>query len=172
MKAFKILTTICLAIVLISCEESETILVDIDENELIGTWNLTKLSQEGTVSVSGIPVPFSSEGSNFDSVIEITDSPNNFVAKGSFTNTTTINNPIGDDIVNEETINLNELFTKGTWTVENGIITVTQGSINQTMDIIEFNGTTIKLQFEIEIPVDYEGVSLVSDSTIDMTLVK
>jgi len=172
MKTFKILATICLAIVLVSCDESENILVDVNESELLGTWNMTKLSQEGTVSVSGIPVPYTSEGSNFDSVIEITQNPNDFTAKGSFTNTTTINNPVGSDIVNEERISLSELFTKGSWTVENGIITVTQGSINQTIDIIEFDGTTIKLQFDVEIPIDYDGVTLVSNSTIDMTLVK
>ncbi|MDJ0645053.1 MAG: lipocalin family protein [Flavobacteriaceae bacterium] len=172
MKAFKILATVCLAIVLISCEESENELVNVDQNELVGAWNLTELSQKGTVSVSGIPIPFSSEGSNFDSVLEIAESPNDFSAKGSFTNTTVITNPLGDDVINEERINLNELFARGSWTVENGIITVSQGSVDQAIDIIEFDGTTIKLQFDVEIPIDYDGLSVVSDSTIDMTLMK
>ncbi|NNC69585.1 MAG: hypothetical protein HKN90_02060 [Flavobacteriaceae bacterium] len=172
MKTFKILATLCLAIILISCDESENILVDVNESELIGTWNMTKLSQDGTVSVSGIPVPFTSEGSNFDSLIEITENPNDFAAKGSFTNTTTINNPVGSDIVNEERISLSELFTKGSWTVQNGIITVTQGSINQTIDILEFDLNMMTLEFEIDIPIDYDGVTLVSNSTVNITLVK
>ena len=174
MKAFKILATICLAVILISCEESENELAAVNQNDLVGVWNLTKLSQEGSVTISGIPVPvpIQSEGSNFDSVIEIVEDPNDFAAKGSFVNTITIENPVGADIVNEETISLNEFFANGSWTVANGVITVSQGSIDQTIDILEFDGTMIQLQFEIDIPINYNGVDLVSNSTVDMTLVK
>ena len=173
MNALKILAAVCLAFILISCEESQE-LVNVNGSELVGTWNLTKLTQEGSVSVSGVPVPLpiTSEGSNFDSVIEIAENPNDFSAKGSFVNTTIIDNPVGDDIVNEATISLNEFFAKGNWTVADGIITVSQGSIDQSIEIIEFDGTTMKLQFDIQFPVDYNGIDLVSNSTIDMTLVK
>ena len=174
MKSLKVLATIILALLLVSCEESENILVNVSKNDLVGTWNLTKLSQEGTISVEGVPVPaqVTSEGSNFDSVIEITDNPSNFSAKGSFVITTTIDNPLDDDIVNEEAIDLDEFFANGSWSVSDGVITVSQASVDQNIDILEFDGTTLKLQFEIEIPVDYNGLSLISNSTVDMTLVK
>ena len=174
MKAIKVLFALCLLVSLNACQESEDLVIDLNESELIGTWNLTKLSQDGTIQVPGVtvPVPIASEGSNFDALIEITDNPNDFSAKGSFINTTIIDIPLGDSFEIEEEINLSEFFASGLWNVENGIITVSQGSLDQTISILNYDGNSVELQFDIVVPVTYNGITVQSNSTIDMTLTR
>ncbi len=174
MKAIKVIFVLCLLVSLTACQESEELVIDINESELIGTWNLTKLSQDGTIQVPGVivPVPIASEGSNFDAIIEITDTPNDFSAKGSFINTTIIDIPLGDSFEIEEEINLSEFFASGLWDVENGIITVSQGSIDQTISILNYDSNSVELQFDIVVPVTYNGITVQSNSTIEMTLTR
>ncbi len=174
MKAIKVIIVLCLLMSFAACQESEDLVIDINESELIGSWNLTKLSQDGTIQVPGVivPVPVASEGSNFDALVEITDNPNDFSAKGSFINTTIIDIPLGDRFEIEEEINLSEFFASGFWNVENGIITVSQGSIDQSISILQYDGNSVELQFDIVIPVSYNGITVQSNATIDMTLTR
>lgn len=174
MKAIKLIFVICLLISFSACEESENLVIDVNESELIGVWNLTKLSQDGTIQVPSIivPVPIASEGSNFDALLEITDDPNDFSAKGSFINTTIIDIPLGESFEIEEQINLSDFFASGAWNVQNGIITVSQGSLDQTISILNYDGSSVELQFEIVVPVNYNGITVQSNSTIDMTLTR
>ena len=174
MKAIKLIIVLCLLVSFTGCQESEDLVIDLNESELIGTWNLTKLTQDGTIQVPGVivPVPIASEGSNFDALLEITDNPNDFSAKGSFLNTTIIDIPLGDTFEIEEQISLSDIFANGIWNVENGIITVRQGSLDQSISILNYDGTSVELQFEIVVPVNYNGITVQSNATIDMTLTR
>ncbi len=174
MKKLKALVLICTTILFISCSEDDSTTVQITESDLAGTWNLSELSIDGTANISGIPIgiPVEGEGKNLNAKIVVTHQPNNITASGNFVIELTINVP-GSAVTQDIPFNLDVLVGDGTWSLNNnGEFIITDNIGSQTFDIKEFDGSILKIRTQEEVPVPYNGTTILVDATVDMTLQK
>jgi len=89
MSDFKKIILFVFSIIAVSCSEDGSTIIDTNAQaqDLIGTWNLTEESQNGTVSteiIVGIPVKgnITSIGKDLDTQILFAESPTSFNASG------------------------------------------------------------------------------------------
>jgi hypothetical protein len=163
-----------------SCTSSDdTIIVDISakSSDLVGSWSLIEESQEGRVSTTfnNIPVngDISSTGKNLNTQLIFTESPNNVTANGSYTDVIKIS-IVGQSIAEQEvTIPFSDFISQGLWSLNQGILTITQNNVQQEVRISELTASTLKIEIDIlDEQVDYQGFSGKVNTTIKMTFTK
>lgn len=180
MSITKKITLFIFSLLVISCSDDASTIIDVNAQaeDLIGTWNLTAESQDGTVTtevVAGVPVNgnITSVGKNLNTQFIFTDNPNNFEASGGYTDAVKISVAgitLGEgDLV----VPISELINQGTWAIDQGMLSLTQNSIVQTVIISELTSTMLKIEFDIEEDnVTFEDFTGDIQSTIKMTFTK
>jgi len=178
MESIKQIVLVLLTFFLISCSSEDSTPIDINaqEDDLVGAWALTSVTQDGEVSteVQGITVKgdITSAGKDIDAQIVFTANPNNYSSTGGYTDVINIS-VIGLSFSEEEVvISVGELLGQGSWSINQGILTLTQNTINQSVNITELTTTSLKLELEIKQDVEYQGTAFNVNSTVKMTLVK
>ena len=178
MKNLKKFIALFSIILFISCnnsEDSTPIDTTAQEDDLVGTWSLTEITQDGTATatVQGVPVEtnYTSFGKNIDAQIVFTQNPNNFTASGGFTSVVTVT-LLGQSTTEEFPIVIDGVLNQGTWEVNQGVITVTQNSDSQAFNITELTDTRLKLEIELKQDVPIQGNTFSTKSVAKLTLIK
>jgi len=180
MSDFKKIILFVFSIIAVSCSEDGSTIIDTNAQaqDLIGTWNLTEESQNGTVSteiIVGIPVKgnITSIGKDLDTQILFAESPTSFNASGGYTDVIKI--AVAGQTLAEGDVDvpISTLINQGTWAIDQGVLSLTQNGIEQKVNITELTATTLKIEFDIEENnVTYQGFTGDIKSTIKMTFEK
>lgn len=168
-----------ISLLFISCVTDENSPADINakEQDLIGTWNLIAESQDGTVNtkVQGIPVTgsISSVGKDIDAQIAFAANPNTYIGSGGYTDVIKIS-AIGQTLVETEiVVPLDEIINQGNWSLNQGILSLTQNSVQQNLRITELTSTSLKIELDIEDEeVTYQDFTGTINTTVKMTFNK
>jgi len=177
MKILKNSLLISLTILFISCTSDDSTSIDTNAqvNDLLGTWKLTEITQEGTTKteIQGVPITanFSSFGKNISSQLVFTDNPNSFTSSGSYTSVVTIT-IVGQSTSQEIPVDINDYLNQGTWEFNEGIITVNSNGEMQTANITELTNTTLKFEVELDVVTVDQGITNTTNTTAKMTLTK
>lgn len=164
------------SILILSCsDDSESIAVDVESEILVGSWEITGITQDGTLAteVEGVPIKadFSAYGENIEADIVIDDNPNSFSSSGSFVNVITVKILL-QSVTRKTPIQLNDFLKQGTWVNNGGVISLSQNNATQEIKVIESTSTTLTLEMEIEFDVDTQDFSGTADTTMEITLEK
>jgi len=178
MKKLRTVTVIFLTILFISCssDDNSTIDTNAQEENLIGTWNLSEIKQEGTVTsnIQGIPVQshYSAYGKDINAQVTFTQNPNNFTSSGNYTSVVTVT-ILGQANTQEFNVSIDDFLNLGTcWSLNKGVITINQGGKTVDINIIELTTLTLKLEMEIEEVVVEQGITNTTKTKVNMTLTK
>lgn len=164
----------------VSCTSSDdTIMIDTSakSSDLVGTWNLTEEGQEGTVSTtfSGIPVngTITSTGKDLNTLLTFTENPNNITAAGSYTDVIKFS-VVGQSLAEQEIkIPISDFINQGSWSLDQGILTITQNNVQQDVRIVELTSSSLIIEIDIEDEqVDYQDFSGTVNTTIKMIFTK
>jgi len=146
-----------------------------EAKNLIGTWLLVEITQNGTVSteVQGLPVngTITSFGKDIDAQIIFSENPDNYVASGGYTDVITVN-VLGQIIDEQQNISISDILGQGSWTLDQGILTLKQSSDIRAASVIELTTTSLKLELEINEQAVLQGITGNIESTLMMTLTK
>jgi len=177
MKLFKQILLLSLTLLFISCSSEDSTPIDINaqEEDLVGTWNLIEESQDGIVSPNDIPVngSITSVGKDLDAQIAFTANPKNYTGSGSYTDVIKIT-AVGQTLAEGELIvPISDIINQGTWSLNEGVLSLTENGIVQEVNITELTAATLKVEFEIKVDnVTYQGFTGDIESTIKMTFQK
>ena len=168
------------SILVISCSDDDITIIDTNDQaeDLVCTWNLTEESQNGTVTteiVAGVPVngDITSVGKNLNTQFIFSENPNSFEASGGYTDTIKIAVAGITLAEGDLVVPISELINQGTWAIDQGILSLTQNSIVQNVNITELTSTMLKIEFDIEEDnVTYQSFTGDIQSTIKMTFTK
>jgi len=174
----KLIVLFSATLLFLSCstdDDGSIVDTNADVQNLIGTWLLAEITQDGTVStdVQGVPVngTITSFGKDIDAQIVFTENPDNYVASGGYTDVITIN-VLGQTIDEQQNVSIGDVLGQGSWTLDQGILTLTQSSDIRTASIIELTTTSLKLELEINEQAVFQGIAGNIESTLMMTLTK
>ena len=179
MKSLKNLIVLFSATLLfISCstnDEESIVDINAEKKNLIGTWLLAEITQDGIVStdVQGATVngTITSFGKDIDAQIIFSENPDNYIASGGYTDVITVN-VLGRTIDEQQHISVADRLGQGSWTLDQGILTLTQNSGARAVSIIESTATRLKLEIEIKELATLQGITGTITSTLSMTLNK
>lgn len=170
---------IALISLFISCTSDDTASFDANaqEADLVGVWNLTEESQDGTVSgvFEGIPLSgkITSTGKDFNTLFTLTQNPNNFIAKGNYNDVIKVSAGPITLYEGEFVIPINDQINQGVWSLNEGILTLTQNNISKNVRITELTATSLKMELDIEDQeVTYDDNTGTVNTTIKMTFIK
>jgi hypothetical protein len=174
----KIIILFSATLLFISCstdDDGSTVDPNAQAQNLIGTWLLAEITQDGTVStdVQGLPVSgtITSFGKDIDAQIIFSENPDNYVTSGGYTDVITVN--VLEQIFNEEqNISIADILGQGSWSLDQGILTLTQSSDVRAASVIELTTTSLKLEIEINEQAVLQGITGNIESTLMMTLTK
>lgn len=173
----KIIILFSSVLFIISCTTDEESMADTnaDAKNLIGTWLLSEITQDGKVEteIQGVPVSgtITSFGKDIDAQVTFTENPDNYTTSGSYTDVITIK-ALGQTFNEEQLISINNILGNGSWTLNQGILTLTHSNDIQAAKIIELTSVTLKLEIEIEQLAALQGINGTIKSTLEMTLMK
>ena len=154
MKVIKLLTIFSFVLFFVSCTSDDTSSLNTNAkvSDLLGTWTLTEESQEGVASIilQGVPLTGSitSTSKDLDASITFSENPSVLTVVGSYTEIITASFATLTR-TEEIPVVLNNELSQGTWSLSQGVITLSGGNEVQEINIIELTGTTLK----IEIPI-------------------
>ena len=177
MKVLKNSLLIFITILFISCTSDDSTPIDTNaqSNDLLGTWKLTEITQEGTTKteLQGVPITavFSSVGKNINSQLVFTDNPNSFTSSGSYTSVVTITF-VGQSTTQEIPVDIDDYLNQGTWEFNEGILAVYSNGETQIATITELTNTTLKIEIELNIITVDQGITNRTQTTAKMTLIK
>ena len=163
-----------------SCTSSDdTIIVDTSakSSDLVGTWSLIEEGQQGSISttLSGIPVSgtITSVGKDLNTQMTFTENSNNFTATGSYTDVINFS-VVGQSLAQQEvTIPISDFINQGSWSLDQGILTITQNNVQKEVRISELTASSLKIEIDIEDEqVDYQEFSGKVNTTVKMTFTK
>jgi hypothetical protein len=172
----KVTVVFVISVFLSACSadsDSDRIVVDTNADKLEGTWVMNETTQEGTFTtdVQGVPfkVNFTSYGENIAAQVVFTNTPNSIVSSGGFDNVVTIS---GLAITETIPVQLNDFLTNGTWTVDGGVITISQNNQQVEAFVIELTDTLLKIEVDIIETLTLQGVTGDVESTASITFAK
>ena len=153
MKILKNFVLILFVLTMVGCsseDNSPSEPANVEAQMLVGTWKATEITQEGTASTPGIPVDgsISAFGKDIDATIIFNENPASFSASGGYTNVISVS-IVGQAYMDEIAISISDFLNQGTWTVANGMITLSQGGQQQTVIVTQITASTLKLEFDI-----------------------
>ncbi len=179
MKNLKIIIVLFSAtLIFLSCntdDDGNTVDPNAQAQNLIGTWLLTEITQDGTVEseIQGVPVSgtITSFGKDIDAQIVFTESPDNYVTSGGYTDVITVK-VLGQTFNEEQNISISDILGQGSWTLDQSILTLTQSSDIRAANVIELTTTSLKLEIEIKEQAVLQDITGNIKSTLMMTLTK
>ena len=187
MKIVKYLALFIAISFFISCSDDDSTPIDTgaQQSDLIGTWNLAEVTHDGTATatIQNIPVTGNVDafGKNIDAQVKISENPNNLTASGGYTAETTVSIAT-ENFEFDLPIVLNEVLSQSSWTLNSGIITLTNGGETLDLNITELNKTSLKIEFDfiltvpvpagLNIPLLPEGTPIELDIKVNMSFTK
>jgi hypothetical protein len=153
--------------------DSERIVVNTTADKLEGTWAMNETTQEGTfeTNVQGLPlkVNFTSYGENITAQVVFTGTPNSLASSGGFDNVVTVSGLAINETI---PVLLNDFLVNGTWTVNGGIITISQNNQQVEAYVIELTDTLLKIEVDIIETLTIQGITGDVESTSSITFTK
>ena len=177
MKVLKFVSVFCLTILFISCSSDDSSPIDTNAqaDDLTAIWNLNEITQEGTITtdVQGVPVQstFTSFGKDINAQVEFKQNPNNFTSSGSYTSVVTIS-LLGQSNTQEVSVPIDDFLNQGTWSLNNGVMTISQNGETVEANVIELTNTSLKLELEDERVIVEQGFTNTTKTKVNMTLTK
>ena len=172
----KVAVLFIFSLFLLACtldSDSDRIVVNTTADKLVGSWEMNETSQEGTFTtvVNSIPfkVNFTSYGENITAQVVFTDTPNSVVSSGGFDSVVTIT---GLSLTETIPVLLNDFLVGGTWTVDGGVITISQNNQQVEAYVIELTDTLLKIEVDIIETLTIQGVTGDVESTSSITFTK
>ncbi|WP_075342729.1 lipocalin family protein [Tenacibaculum agarivorans] len=158
---------------LIACSDDQDGVTDISNDDIVGTWNITKSEFSGTATatVQGIPVTGSAKGTgkDYDLALTFKENPNEFSFEGTFTSVVEVSIQGQTQIVERELNSLGEV-TVGTWKIENNQLFFENGGVtSEALPIESISSNKIVVKIDIDqtftspqdIPVTVKGIGTV-----------
>lgn len=180
MSDFKKIIIFVFSMIVVSCNDDDTPIIDTNAmaEDLIGTWNLTEESQNGKVTtelIVGIPVSgiVTSVGKNLNAQFIFNENPNIYEASGGYTDVIKI--AVAGQTLAEGDLEvpISNLIDQGSWSLNQGVLTLSHNGIEQKVNIIELTTTTLIIELDIEEDnITYQGFTGDIESTIKMTFEK
>lgn len=177
MKRIKLLTVFSFILFFVSCTNDDMASLDTNAkvSDLLGTWNLTEESQEGVASVilQGLPLTgnITSVSKDLNATITFSENPSVLTVTGSYTEIITATFATLTR-TEEIPVVLNNELSQGTWSLSQGVISLSGGNEMQDIDIIELTSNTLRIEIPIVRNVILEGNNVGLDTTIKMTFSK
>ncbi len=168
----KLIFVFSVTLLFISCNNDESVL-QIENSQILGTWNLTELTEDGTTTTSSqgidITATFSAYGKNINAEVTFTENPNKFASSGSYTSVITTE-ILGQQTVQE--VPINNFIGSGDWEINGNIMIVTANSEESTVEILELNESMLKLKITEEIESSFQSTVINTKVTAYYTLTK
>lgn len=177
MRTIKLLTTLVFVFFISSCTSDDTSILDTGakSSDLVGVWELEEESQEGIAStiLGGIPLrgTITSFGKDLSATITLTESPNVLSVTGSYTEVITASFATFSR-TEEIPILLNNELNQGTWSLNQGVISLLGNNETQEINIIQLTSTTLVIEIPIIRNVILEENNVGLDTTVKMTFNK
>lgn len=181
MKTFKVVATIFLVILLVSCEESEDTVIDVNaqQSDLIGTWNLTQVTQDGTGTVTIENIPISGKvnafGKDINAQIIVAENPNTVNASGGYTAEITASLATGSR-TEDVPVTLSEVLSGSSWSLNEGVLKLANGEEQLEVNITELTTNSLKIEFDyddkIVVPGFLDGQPITLDTKVNMSFTK
>ena len=172
----KFLTVLCIAVLVSSCSSDDDGTTGDTSADLVGTWIMQSFEYEGETSTSfegtEIDADFDGTAINIDTVLEFTESPNEFVSSGSY------DIELTSTIMGETqsfTESIDNFSSEGTWErdgntlITDGAFVELDGSTDILGDmgmnmseatILELTDTTLRLGQEDSQEVTQDGITV------------
>ncbi len=176
MKNIKTLIFFGLTLFITSCATNDSD-VTISDTDLIGAWNLTEHYTENgifAITQNGVTInaTYQAIGSNFDFIITFSDNPKTTTSGGSYVLNATVS-MLGQTETWEENVEVPANTSGGSWSLENGILTMSEQGESVQAEVIDFDGTTLKLKFSLDKNLDLgTGESANISGQVYMTFTK
>ena len=172
----KVAVLFVFSLILSACSldsDSDRIVINTTADKLVGTWVMNETTQEGTFEtmVQGLPVKvnFTSYGENMTAQVVFTETPNSIVSSGGFDSVVTVPN---FSITETIPVLLNDFLVDGTWTVDGGVITISQNNQQVEAYVIELTDTLLKIEVDIIETLTIQGITGDVESTSSITFLK
>ena len=149
--------------------DSERIVVNTSADKLEGTWEMNETTQEGTFETMGVKLNFTSYGENITAQVVFTGNPNSIISSGGFDSVVTIS---GLAITETIPVLLNDFLVGGTWTVDGGVITISQNNQQVEAYVIELTDTLLRIEVDIIETLTIQGITGDVESTSSITFTK
>ena len=134
----------------------------VTNHQLVGTWNLTAIEYQGTISSEAVGFPisvssFTGTGVDMDLTIDFTENPNDYTTSGDYSVLISVES-FGQII--EQTWANQGFIDDGTWAEANNVLTVTNAiGGEQSINIIELTDTNVTVTW------DYADVTVLAGVT-------
>jgi hypothetical protein len=164
----KILSPIFVLFSFFACTIANTSSVEIDNNDLIGSWSVKNLNLDNaTLSVTSPVVTTLAAngiGKNFNTTISFSENPNNVTLNGNFVLELTYREPSGIEQTEELTLNNiffndNFGFTSSTWILNDDELQLNEGGEMLPIRIIDFVNNLLTIETNVDKTITVNGVT-------------
>ena len=147
-----------------SCLNNETE-INISDDDLIGTWNLTEFkSENGNIIVTENTITetieYGFEGFNFDATITFEDDPRIVTGNGSLSISYTAyfqgQIQTGQEIIDSN--NTPNGIMEANWSLDDGVLTFSLQGEEMHAEIIEFDDSTLRLKMVLDQNLNYSNI--------------
>ncbi len=165
--------------ILYSCKVSNTSLVAITSNDLVGNWTIQSITMDNAVLNVTAPVNVTLTGTgfgkNFNTNISFSENPNRVSMTGDFVFQLTYKEPSGAEKTEEllfDNIFFNDNFgfTTSSWTLDDNTLQLNEGGENITIDVISFVDNVLTIETSVNKSITLDGVTstVVGKATINI----
>lgn len=154
---------------IVSCSSSDEGNSDEDFN-FVGTWQLQSAETDfsGIVEFGGQQIPLVCEGEAFDFDFELSfsETPNTYTSDG------VVSVLLNCALVGEQTLEDLEFFPNGSWTYEDGVLTMTGTMESVQVDVVVLSNNRIILDFDQEYEINQPPLILDGELEVAIELVR
>lgn len=168
----KLITLFSITLFFASCSSSDDA-PQVNSKDLLGTWNLTEVTTEGTTKSTGngvtIESTYTSLGKDYNAKLIFSENPNKFQSSGSYTSVVTTTT-----LGQESTINvpINNIIGAGDWEITGNTLNTSGYGDDASAEILELNESTLKLKILLDKEFTFNGVSQKTTGIVFYTLTK
>lgn len=164
----KILVFALLITSIYACNVSNSSLIAITSNDLLGTWTIQSITMDEAVLNVTDPVVTTLNGSgfgkNFNTSISFTENPNIVAIGGNFVFELTYTEPSGATATEELLLdniffNDNFGFTSSSWQLNDNTLQLNEGGQNITIDVISFVNNVLTIETDVNKSISSGGVT-------------
>jgi len=168
----KIVVLFSATLLFTSCNSDDAVL-QIDNSQILGTWKLIELEENGTTVTTtqgtSITATLSAFGKDIDAELTFTENPNKFVSLGSYVSVITTE-VLGQQITQE--VPINNFLGSGDWEINGNSMSVSTNGEEDMAEIIELNESRLKLKYTTSEETTLQGTAIKIDITVFYTLTK
>lgn len=166
MKQLQIWSFSLALLLVLSCNSDDDSGGGTSDFNIVGTWQLqaADVGFNGIVELGGQQIPLVCDGEayEFDFELSFSEDPNSYTSDG------TVSVLLNCALIGEQALEDLEFFPNGTWTFENGILTMTGAMESVQVDVEVLTNDRIILEFDQEFQVDQPP--LVVDGDLDAAI--